>query len=254
MAVSVRRLTGARALVLLAPFALVAVVGTLSGCSLTERYPELRVPWVQPTETRPAREGPQPAEIAWRSSRAVGRPNDGRLVRGVRLPAEGVHYITWDFVRDRSPNRARRRWATDDTIRTTLRVVRAYRRAHPDAPRVLIGDLSRPRGGDFGSRYGGIGHASHQNGLDVDVYYPRRDGREREAYRPPQVDRRLAQDLVDRFVAAGAVNVFVGPRLRLRGPRGVVVPLAHHDNHLHARFPTPGPGWGRERERVSPRG
>jgi murein endopeptidase len=119
----------------------------------------------------------------------------------------------------------------------TLAVVRAHAAAHPGAPRVLIGDLSRPHGGDFGTRFGPIGHVSHQNGLDVDVYYPRIDGRERPPLRPDQVDVKLAQELVDRFVAAGAASVFVGPSLPLTGPAGVVVPLVNHDNHLHARLP-----------------
>jgi hypothetical protein len=72
--------------------------------------------------------------------------------------------------------------------------------------------------------------------LDVDVYYPRRDGREREPRKPAQIDRRLAQDLVDRFVAAGARFVFVGPNTRLTGPPRVVQVLAHHDNHMHVRI------------------
>ena len=42
--------------------------------------------------------------------------------------------------------------------------------------------------------------------------------------------------LVDRFVAWGATKVFVGPELRLRGPRNVVIPLIHHDDHLHVDF------------------
>jgi murein endopeptidase len=92
-------------------------------------------------------------------------------------------------------------------------------------------------------RYGGLGHASHQNGLDADVFYPRKDGRPRSAWRPGQVDRTLAQDLVDRFVAAGAEKVFVGPRLGLRGPPRVVQPVTHHDDHLHVRIPElPVPG------------
>jgi murein peptide amidase A len=113
----------------------------------------------------------------------------------------------------------------------------AYARAHPDAPRVGIGDLSRTHGGDFGPRFGGVGHASHQNGLDVDVYYPRRDRRERPPTSPRQIDRTLAQDLVDRFVRAGVVRVFVGPHTGLRGPRRIVGVLpAYHDNHMHVRI------------------
>jgi murein endopeptidase len=110
--------------------------------------------------------------------------------------------------------------------------VDAFAAAHPDAPRVGIGDLSRPRGGDFGPK-----HVSHQNGLDVDVYYPRKDREERPPKTASQVDRRLAQDLVDRFVAAGATDVFVGPNVRLTGPSRIVQRLPNHDNHLHARFP-----------------
>ena len=86
------------------------------------------------------------------------------------------------------------------------------------------------------SNFGGLGHASHQNGLDVDILYPRLDGLERRACAPALVDDELSQDLVDRFVAAGAVYVFTGPRLALRGPRRVVVKLAHHDDHMHVRI------------------
>jgi murein endopeptidase len=124
-------------------------------------------------------------------------------------------------------------------VRLIERVAVEYQAAHPDAPPVLVGDLSRPHGGVFGSAYGGLGHASHQNGLDVDVYYPRRDRVVRGPWRPAQVDRALAQDLVDRFVDAGAQRVFVGPRVGLRGPRRIVQTLTHHDDHLHVRIHNP---------------
>jgi murein endopeptidase len=119
-------------------------------------------------------------------------------------------------------------------------VVAAYARRHPGAPPVLVGDLSRPHGGDFGPRFGGIGHASHQNGLDADVYYPRRDRQLRRAARPGAVDRAAAQELVDAFVNAGAGYVFVGPSLDLHGPRKRVQALVHHDDHLHVRLRASG--------------
>ena len=175
----------------------------------------------------------------------MGRPDAGRLVDGVLLPREGVHFVTWDPVRWRLGSPTGRRWATDRLLRTVLVVARAHRRAFPGAPRVTVGDLSRPGGGDFSapptrSEFGpraAVGHVSHQNGLDADVYLPRRDGRERAPDRPEDVDRRLAQDLVDRFVAAGAQFVFVGPRTGLTGPPGVAQVLARHDGHLHVRLP-----------------
>ena len=195
--------------------------------------PHAEHPDKKPAETRERRRRPA---IAWRTSTALGSHTAGRLVRGVRLPAEGEHFTTWDPVRKRTPNRWWRRYATDDVVRVLLSVTDRFAAAHPRAPRVLIGDLSRPRGGDFGRRFGPLGHVSHQNGLDADVYFPRRDRRERAARRVDQVDRALAQDLVDRFVRAGAKRIFVGARLRLRGPPGVVQSWPNHDDHLHVRF------------------
>jgi hypothetical protein len=176
------------------------------------------------------------AGIRWRHSRAVGLPWAGRLIRGVHLPAEGRHFFTWDPIRKRSPNRAYRRWGTDVLLRTILGVLDRYASAHPRAPRVAIGDLSRRHGGDFGKRFGGLGHSSHQNGLDVDVYYPRWDHRERAPRWASQIDRRLSQDLVGRFVRAGAQYVFVGPDTGLAGPPKIVQPLIYHNDHMHVRI------------------
>lgn len=175
-------------------------------------------------------------QVHWHDSTAVGAHTAGRLEHGVKLPAEGREFFTWDPVLRRSPNRAWRRWGTDRLVRVVLGVARDYRAAHPGEARMAVGDLSRPHGGDFGPQFGYIGHASHQNGLDVDVYYPRADGRERAPRDASQIDRALSQELVDRFVAAGAQTVFIGPNTGLTGPPGVVAPLVNHDNHLHVRI------------------
>jgi murein endopeptidase len=174
--------------------------------------------------------------IKWRESRSVGVPWNGRLVRGVQLPPEGEHFFTWDPVLKRSPDRWWRRWGSDRLLRMLLRVLDDYAAAHPEAARVGIGDLSRPNGGVFDERFGGRGHASHQNGLDADVYYPRQDGQELAATRPAQIEHALSQELVDRFVAADAVKVFVGPHTGLRGPRRIVQRLIYHDDHMHVRI------------------
>jgi murein endopeptidase len=192
---------------------------------------------VDPLPTVPAPEPePEPEPAPPKRSRAVGRPFAGRLIDGVQLPAEGAEFVTWDPIFKRSPNRDWRRNGTDRLLETVSVVLSEYRLLRPDAPRVVVGDLSRPHGGDFGRRYGAPGHASHQNGLDVDVYYPRRDGLERAPRSPSMVDRSLAQELVDLFVEADAQFVFVGPHVRLRGPRRVVQPLTLHDDHMHVRI------------------
>src|SRR5215216_4736105 len=154
--------------------------------------------------------------IAWRHSRAVGKPFAGRLVDGVQLPAEGRDFWTFDWGTRLSPNRPWRRWGTDRLVRTVLDVLAGYRAANPGAPRVGVADLSRPHGGSFGEEFGGLGHASHQNGRDVDVLYPRLDRLERRAGTPALVDQQLSQQLVDRFVVAK---------------------LSHHDDHMHVRIP-----------------
>jgi len=177
------------------------------------------------------RSTPAQPHVQWRESASRGLPGNGSLVRGVRFPRSGRDFFTWDPLLHRSPDRPWRRYGNDRLVRIVLRVVRQYSAAHPDAPRLGIGDLSLPRGGPFGPR-----HASHQNGLDVDVYYPRLDRRERPPDRAGQIDRPLAQDLLDRFVRTGAVRIFVGPNTHLLGPPRVVQVLAGHDNHLHVRI------------------
>ena len=241
-----RRLRIGQALVAMLVLALGAGVAVAMASPMQEQQQSSQEP--QPEPTPVASPTPEPAEdgeaqdqpIQWRESRALGLPYwRGRLRNGVKLPPEGRDYFTWDPVLRRSPNRPWRRYGTDDLVRVLLQVLREHRTAFPEAPRVGIGDLSRPRGGEFGVRYGGLGHMSHQNGLDVDVYYPRWDGLERRPPTPDLVDEDLSQDLVDRFVAVGAEKVFVGPRLSLKGPRRIVVKLVHHDDHLHVRLRKP---------------
>ena len=134
-------------------------------------------------------------QVHWHESTAIGTQTAGRLEQGVRLPAEGRTFFTWDPVVRRTPNRAWRRWGTDHLVRVVLRV------AQQD-------------------------HAAH----------PRADGRELAPRHASEIDRRRSQELVDRFLAAGAQVIFVGPNTGLSGPSGRVQPLAHHDNHLHVRL------------------
>ena len=172
-------------------------------------------------------------KIEWRNATSVGLWWSGSLLRGTQLPVEGPDWVTWNPVTDSVPNAPSRLYGNERTIRAIVSVLEAYRAANPRAPRVVVGDISRKSGGRMDA------HVSHQNGLDVDIYYPRLDGALR-APSPDEVDRRLAQDLLDRFIAAGAHMVFVGYSTGLRGPAKVVVPYPRHENHMHVRFPPAG--------------
>ncbi|CAA9432696.1 MAG: hypothetical protein AVDCRST_MAG64-3612, partial [uncultured Phycisphaerae bacterium] len=74
-----------------------------------------------------------------------------------------------------------------------------------------------------------------QNGLDADVYYPRRDGEARPPASVAEAERRLTRSLVRRLRAAGARRILVSPGLGLPSDR-VVRPAGGHEDHLHVRF------------------
>lgn len=170
-------------------------------------------------------------------SRALGLPQAGRLLCGVQLPGETDALVTWDFVLGRSPNRGWRRWGTSKLVREVDQLSIDYGVRFPIGPRLVVGDLSRRDGGPFGVEFGGVGHASHQNGLDVDIYYPRADGLEIPPEQPELIDRRRAQWLVNR-VSRDAHFVFIGPHTGLRRTRPRIVQYlpANHDNHMHLRI------------------
>lgn len=183
-----------------------------------------------PVERTPARAA-ELGTVEWHHATSVGLPYSGRLVDGTQLPVEGPDWVTWNPVTDSVPNLPHRLYGTERTIRTILSVIGAYRSAHANARQVVVGDISFRNGGRMEE------HVSHQNGLDVDVYYPRLDRHLSAPIATSQIDRDLAQDLLDRFVAAGVQTVFVGYSTGLRGPSGVVVPYPSHENHMHLRFP-----------------
>jgi murein endopeptidase len=193
-----------------------------------------REPKPEPTPKLSEERATRPVPVEWHHATSVGLQYAGRLIDGTQLPQEGPNWVTWNPATDSSPNLRGRLYGHERTIRAILSVLSGFRAAHPDAPRVVVGDISLRHGGRMDQ------HVSHQNGLDVDIYYPRLDTRETAPTSPRQVDRRLAQDLLDRFVAEGAKVVFVGYSTGLRGESGVVVPYPNHENHMHVRFPAPG--------------
>ena len=194
-----------------------------------ERIP----PTPRPKRVRQRVEAAEP-RIAWHHAVSVGVPDGGRLVDGTQLPVHGTDWVTWNPITDSSPNLPYRLYGNQHTISEIVRVTHAYRLAHPHAPQVVIGDISFAHGGPMDD------HLSHQNGLDVDIYFPRRDHELRAPTTTAQIDHRLAQDLLSRFVAAGAQKIFISPTSGFRGPADIVMPWPGHEYHMHVRFPPPG--------------
>jgi murein endopeptidase len=191
---------------------------------------ELAGPAPEHVHRKVAQDGALP-KVEWHRARSLGLPYGGSLVHGTQLPVKGADWVTWDPITDSRPNVPRRLYGNQHTIRTIISVTREYRAAHPHAARVVIGDISFEGGGPMDD------HLSHQNGLDVDVYFPRLDRTLRAPTMAGEIDHRLAQDLLERFVAAGAQMIFVGYSTGLHGPAGVVIPYPGHEYHMHVRFP-----------------
>ena len=90
-------------------------------------------------------------------ARAIGFYSKGCLAGGIAIPTDGP---TWQAMR-LSRNR---RWGHPDLVALVERLSRDV--AEKDGwPGLLLGDISQPRGGPMLS-----GHASHQIGLDADVW------------------------------------------------------------------------------------
>ena len=171
------------------------------------------------------------AAIVWRDSRSLGRPSAGRLVHGVRLPAEGADFFTWDPALDRVPNRGGRRWGTDRLVRVVLEVDRRVRL------RASGGAACRDRRPEPAPRRLVLPHARDP---------PERARRRRLLPAPRRQGAAAGARLADRPEARPGPRRSLRSRggdARLRGPehrvhrtRGVVRVLWNHDNHLHVRI------------------
>lgn len=120
-----------------------------------------------------------------------------------------------------------------ETIQALQAIGSAWQKAHPQGPRIGIGDISLRGGGPM------RGHKSHQKGVDVDVRLVRNDRREEPTrYQSPQYSRALTQELINRIRANGILGVRF---ILFNDPRATgVKPWPNHDDHLHVRFIAPG--------------
>jgi penicillin-insensitive murein endopeptidase len=187
---------------------------------------------------------------------AIGGFADGCLAGGVPLPADGPGYA---LVR---PSR-RRYFGHPDLVDFVEQLGRRARGA--GLPVFYVGDMAQPRGGPLP-----FGHASHQTGLDVDIWFtaetkPRPSPAEREAPALPSmllpggrgVDpaRFGARQVSLLRLAASDPHVdriFVNPMIKLALCRGYgnatengggwlgrLRPWWGHDDHFHVRLACP---------------
>ncbi len=89
--------------------------------------------------------------------RAIGFYSKGCLAGGVKLPETGSAWQAMRLSRNRN-------WGHPELVELVKRLA-IEARAQDGWPGLLVGDLAQPRGGPMLS-----GHASHQVGLDADVW------------------------------------------------------------------------------------
>jgi murein endopeptidase len=173
--------------------------------------------------------GATPPNCQRHPSVSLGSPGHGRLVHGVLFPAAGPDHFAWNFRDQRIGGSDRTRWGNCRVVHAVLRGLAVYHRRNPHAPPVAVGDMSLRHGGGIDR------HATHENGRQIDLYFPRRDRRLREPHTVAQVDLRLSRELVRAMLDAGAYRVLIGPHIRI-ATSARVTRWPNHDDHLHAIF------------------
>jgi LysM repeat protein len=183
------------------------------------------------------------------SSASVGMPNRGRLSISQPLGNGPGFWV-------RSPSRA---YGTNETIDVMAQTFARVRQRYPEAPEVVVGDLSYERGGRMRP------HASHQSGRDADIAYYTQGRTDRDGFvvaTPENLDVRLTWYLVKSFIDSGQVRyIFIDYNLqaelyeyarrrgasaeeldawfeypRRGGTRGIIRHARGHDDHFHIRF------------------
>ncbi|HEX2255171.1 MAG TPA: penicillin-insensitive murein endopeptidase, partial [Afifellaceae bacterium] len=212
------------------------------------------LPAAEAQENRPAKElfggKERPAAL---ESRAIGFYSRGCLAGGTAMPVDGPHWQAMRLSRNRN-------WGHPRLIDYLQWLAREA--AQKDGwPGLLVGDLSQPRGGPMLD-----GHASHQIGLDADVWLTpmpsrRLSAQEREEMSavpvveagPYRVHERVWTDAHFRLIRRAASHpeverIFVAPGIKHklceqagsdRGWLGKVRPYWGHNYHMHVRLACP---------------
>ncbi|GAB3750489.1 hypothetical protein GCM10027599_07850 [Yimella radicis] len=146
------------------------------------------------------------------------------------------HYAapSWSNICDQDPDQnGAANWGTGSTIGQLEAAAARFRTTGQG--RLPLGDISHEHGGDID------GHASHEKGVDVDVWPIRTDSAQcsagRITWRSSTYDRAATRQLVKAIRAAApgqVVLIYFNDKTLI--DEGLTRPLQNHDNHLHIRY------------------
>jgi penicillin-insensitive murein endopeptidase len=179
---------------------------------------------------------------------SIGTPDAGLLFNPVPLSPG-------PFWRVRNPREA---WATQETIDFLVTAIEAVESRYPGSPRLVVGDLSNPKGGRLNR------HRSHQAGRDADIglYLLRGEAGSFQAARKQDldlprtwalvralvtetdverifVDRSLIAMLYQQALSEGEDGSWLNDIFGRTGEKGIIQHERRHRDHLHVRFYNP---------------
>jgi hypothetical protein len=123
-------------------------------------------------------------------------------------------------------------WGTANTVESLETAARLFNQR--TGGRIAVGDISFEHGGDI--RY----HATHEDGLDIDIALIRKDGR--QCNNPGIRYKSVSYDRADTRAMLEAIHDAFGNHLKLiyfNDPQmiraGLSVKYPNHDDHIHVR-------------------
>ena len=181
---------------------------------------------------------------------SIGTPDSGLLLNPVPFSPGPLWTV-------RDPSEA---WGTEETIDFVVTAIEAVESRYPGSPRLVIGDLSNPRGGRLNR------HKSHQAGRDVDIGFyfqrgeaglvPGRCGRGTSTCRAPgpssaRSSRRPTSSASSwtarssrcctstRSPRRGRTARWLNDVFGRTSEKGIIQHERRHKDHLHVRFYNP---------------
>ena len=159
------------------------------------------------------------------NSNSISPSKADNIKANVLIPARGRGFITYN--RDGNDQ-----FGTARTIENIQTIAKIWHKNNPNIP-IQIGDISRKGGGSFRPI-----HASHKNGIDVDIRPIRKDGKPLPLNiqnNPNALDRDKMRELIKviRQVNPNAIIYFNDPVLI---KEGLTTFMKGHFNHIHVRF------------------
>jgi peptidoglycan hydrolase-like protein with peptidoglycan-binding domain len=141
-----------------------------------------------------------------------------------RMPLSGPGFECYGYGSDGNHHYGR-----SSTIQAVKHICAQWGKKHPNGPRIGVGDISLPDGGDTPA------HGSHEDGVDVDFSVITNNGKEEPSnWRHGNYSQALTQEFVDlvwdNAVLQPTLIYFNDPQIQ------GVEPWDGHDDHLHVRF------------------